>query len=70
MLLHKFDIKLKNKLIVDRIVISLFEQELSICDLCEDIRSDVLYPHHINAFYGNIEENLELVTRTNIMQFY
>ena len=69
-LLHKFDIKLKNKLIVDRIVISPFEQELSICDLCEDIRSDVLYPHHINAFYGNIEENLELVTRTNIMQFY
>jgi hypothetical protein len=69
-LLHKFDIKLKNKLIVDYIAISPFEQEIQVDDLCEDIRSDVLYPHHMNSFYGNIEENLNLIMRVHNMQFY
>jgi len=69
-LLHKFDIKLKNKLIVDCIVISPFEQEIQVDDLCEDIRSDVLYPHYMNSFYGNIEENLNLIMQVHNMQFY
>ena len=71
MLLHKFDIKLKNKLIVDCIVISPFEQVINASeDLCDDIRANFLYPHHMNSFYGNIEENLNLITRVYNMQFY
>jgi hypothetical protein len=71
MLLHKFDIKLKNKLIVDCIVISPFEQVINVSeDLCEDIKATFLYPHHMNCFYGNIEENLNLITRVHNMQFY
>jgi hypothetical protein len=70
MLLHKFDIKLKNKFIVDRIVISPFEKEIKIIDLSCELRADVLYPHHMNSFYGNIEENLNLITQVDTMQFY
>jgi hypothetical protein len=71
MLLHKFDIKLKNKLIVDCIAISPFEQVINVSeDLCEDIKANFLYPHHMNCFYGNIEENLNLITRVHNMQFY
>jgi len=59
MLLHKFCIKLKNKLIIDRIVISPFEKEINIIDICENIR-DIINTHHINCFYGNIEKKLEI----------
>ena len=70
MLLHKFDIKLKNKFIVDQIIISPFEQEIEVKDLSCKLRSDVLYPHHMNSFHGNIEENLNLITQVDTMQFY
>ena len=69
-LLHKFDIKLKHKLIVDRIVISPFEQEIHAMDLHEKICNKFLFPHHMNCLYGNIEDNLELITRLDMKRFY
>jgi hypothetical protein len=69
-LLHKFDIKLKHKLIVDRIVISPFEQQIDAMDLHEKICKKFLFPHHMNCLYGNIEDNLELITRLDMNRFY
>ena len=69
-LLHKFDIKLKNKLIVDKIVISPFEQEIYMLDLCENLVYNILYPHYVNNFYKCIEIHLDLVKNVNFDKFY
>jgi len=69
-LLHKFDIKLKNKLIVDKIAISPFEQEIWIIDLPNILVHNILYPHYVNNFYKGIEINLDLIKNIDFNKFY
>jgi hypothetical protein len=57
LLLYKFCIKLKNKLIIDKIVISPFEKEIEVYNT--DIH-DIVYTHHVNCFYENIQDNLQI----------
>jgi len=69
LLLHKFCIKLKNKLIVDRIVISPFEKQISISYIDHDLQN-IFNTHHINCIYGNIEINLQNFNISKLRKFY